>query len=44
MTTWLDETGDGLYTIGDHELLIIKCGKEITEMGLTNGSIILNLH
>ena len=43
MTTWLNETGDGLYTIGDtlkSELLDnLEVAKEIlTEMGLTNGS------
>ena len=43
MTTWLDETGDGLYTIGDTlktELLDnLNAAKEtLTEMGLTNGS------
>ena len=43
MTTWLDETGDGLYTIGDtlkSELLDnLNAAKEtLTEMGLTNGA------
>ena len=43
MTTWLDETGDGLYTIGNtlkSELLDnLNAAKEtLTEMGLTNGS------
>ena len=43
MTTWLDETGDGLYTIGDTlktELLDnLNAAKEtLTEMGLTNGA------
>ena len=43
MTTWLDETGDGLYAIGDtlkSELLDnLEAAKEtLTEMGLTNGS------
>ena len=43
MTTWLDETGDGLYAIGDTlktELLDnLNAAKEtLTEMGLTNGS------
>ena len=43
MTTWLDETGDGLYAIGDtlkSELLDnLDAAKEtLTEMGLTNGS------
>jgi hypothetical protein len=43
MTTWLNETGDGLYTIGDtlkSELLDnLEVAKEIlAEMGLTNGS------
>lgn len=43
MTTWLDETGDGLYVMGDalkSELLDnLNAAKEtLTEMGLTNGA------
>ena len=43
MTTWLDETGDGLYAIGDtlkSELLdnLNAAKQTLTEMGLTNGA------
>lgn len=43
MTTWLDETGDGLYAIGDtlkSELLdnLNAAKQALTEMGLTNGA------